>query len=160
MLPESCNQPRLHYYCCCVNWGSPRQSVVKMARGVVEPHGMRQDALPLCFLLSVSHPTTILSPEPLWGKPDSCHCRLSSEDGFAVCLFRYHRHISSAGIKLISSGYFPISNHSKKTDFALLNTGSITLETVNGLSKDFSTYRRVSDSLSICCIKPIRKSQF
>lgn len=77
-----------------------------------------------------------------------------------MCPIYYHGHISSAVIKLISSCYFPISNRSKKTDFPLLNTGSVTLGSVNGLSKDFSTYRRVTDSLSICCIKPMLKSQF
>lgn len=75
-------------------------------------------------------------------------------------LIYYCKHISSAAIKLICSCYFPISNSSKKTDFPLLNTGSVTLGSVNGLSKDFSTYRQVTDSLSICCIKPKLTSQF
>lgn len=77
-----------------------------------------------------------------------------------MCLIYYHKHISSAAIKLIFSCYFPISNSSKKTDFPLLNSGSVTLGSVNGLSKDFSTYRRVTDSLSICCIKPKLTSRF
>lgn len=118
--------------------------------------GHPSSLLPFVHIPSHDH----LVPRALVGQPDSCHCRLSSEDSFAVCLFCYDRHISSAVIKLISSCYFPISNRSTKTDFPLLNTGSITLGTVNSLSKDFSTYRRVSDSLSICRINPILKSQF
>lgn len=44
---------------------------------------------------------------------------------------------SSAVIKLIFSCYFSISNHSRKTEFPLLNTGKITLGSVDDLSKDF-----------------------
>lgn len=44
---------------------------------------------------------------------------------------------SSAVTKLIRSCYFSISNHSGKTEFPLLNTGRITLGSVDDLSKDF-----------------------
>lgn len=44
---------------------------------------------------------------------------------------------SSAVIKLICSCNFSISNHSRKTEFPLLNTGRITLGSVDDLSKDF-----------------------
>lgn len=45
--------------------------------------------------------------------------------------------VPSAVIKLICSCYFSISNHSRKTEFPLLNTGRITLGSADDLSKDF-----------------------
>lgn len=45
--------------------------------------------------------------------------------------------VSSAVIKLTCSCYSSISNHSRKTEFPLLNTGRITLGSTDDLSKDF-----------------------
>lgn len=138
-------QPKFHYRCPALVGASSTWQ-----KGCWEPIGSGR--MPFFSCSFCLQPVPGLSC-PLWKS------QAHAKSGFAAWLISYHRHVSSAVIKLISSCYFPISNHSKKTDFPLLNTGSITLGSVNGLSKDFSTYRRVTDSLSICCIKPMLKSQ-